>query len=132
MLNQRVTFTSRAKEVQARVKRGQKRGLFFAANDLRNKAMVLAPVKTGFLMNYITVIVGPDQGVVTGGTRDQQRQETVSVPEGSAVVGSAANYARAVHETHATHSKFLETPARNNANAYKQQIIEELRKAVGS
>lgn len=123
-------FVSRVAEVQRRLERGTRRGLFLAANDLRNAAMNLAPVDTGFLRGTITAIVGPDTGTVTGGTRDAQSTSSVTIKKGQAVVGTGAGYARAVHETHATQSKFLETPARQLQNQMRDTIVKALREAM--
>lgn len=125
-----VRFVSRVEEVERRLDAGVRRGLFLAANDIKNAAQRLAPVDTGFLRGTITAIVGPDSGTVTGGTRDAQTQASVTIPKHSAVVGTGAEYAPAVHERHATQSKFLETPARQIQREIRTRLADELRKAM--
>lgn len=107
-------FVSHVKQVKDKLEGGTRRGLTLAANDLKNASQRLAPVDTGFLRSSIQAHVGPDNGV----------------PKGRAVVGVGARYARAVHETHPTGSKFLESPARSMAEDLKRTIAEEIRKAM--
>lgn len=123
-------FVSRVKEVERRLERGTRRGLFLAANNLRNEAQLRTPVDTGFLRGTLTAIVGPDTGVVTGGTRTAETQASITLKPGQAVVGTGAEYARIVHETHATLPKFLEGPAKQMASELQRTIVTELRKAM--
>lgn len=107
-------FVSHVKQVKNKLDTGTRKGLFLAANDLKNASQRLAPVDTGFLRSSIQAHVGPDNGL----------------PKGTAVVGVSARYARAVHELHPTGSKFLETPAKNMAEDLKRTIADEIRKAM--
>ncbi|MDR9391968.1 MAG: hypothetical protein RI554_08055, partial [Trueperaceae bacterium] len=40
--------------------------------------------------------------------------------------GTAAQYAAAVHELHATNNKYLETPMRENASRFRRDLVRAL------
>ena len=85
-----------------------------AAQDVYGESQRRVPVDTGNLKSSARIDPATERAAVA----------TVSYG------GTAAAYALAVHELHATKSKYLEAPARESAPKFLDGITVELRKSL--
>ena len=86
-----------------------------AAQEVFAESQRRVPVDTGNLRS--------------SGRIDASKAETLTATVGYG--GTAAGYALAVHETHASQSKYLEQPAREAAKRVEELVTNAIKAAIG-